>query len=104
MTIPLDTSKPFKLNANMTGVCECIPPKAVVHFALTSFLDRVLYSPERTVAIAKELAKEGSPFSLEDKIGIVWDALALARAGYLKLSAVLSLYDALRNEKECKSH
>ncbi|KAI0086651.1 peptidase family M1-domain-containing protein [Irpex rosettiformis] len=82
ITIALDTSKPFKLNAGTTGVY------------------RVLYTAERLIAIAKEAAKENSIFSLEDRIGLVYDALALARAGYLDVSAVLSLYDVFRNEKE----
>lgn len=64
------------------------------------FSDRVLYTPERLISIAKEAAKENSVFSLEDRIGLVHDALALARAGYLDVSAALSLYDVFRNEKE----
>jgi aminopeptidase 2 len=53
------------------------------------------------VAIAKEAAKENSVFSFDDRIGLVYDALALARAGYLDVSSALSLYDAFKNEKEC---
>ena len=69
---------------------------------MTRAVDRVLYSPERLVAIAKEAIKENSPFSVEDRIGLVYDGLALARAGYLNVSGVLTLYDVLREEKECE--
>ncbi|KAI0789033.1 hypothetical protein BC629DRAFT_1582206 [Irpex lacteus] len=82
VSVLLDTSKPFKLNAGATGVY------------------RVLYTPERLVAIAKEAVREDSVFSLEDRIGLVYDSLALACAGYLEVSAVLPLYDVFRNEKE----
>ncbi|GJE97967.1 M1 family metallopeptidase [Phanerochaete sordida] len=80
--IALDTSKPFKLNAGTVSVF------------------RVLYSPERLVKIAEEAAKENSVFSLEDRIGLVWDALALSKAGYMEVSSALKLYEAFRNEKE----
>ncbi|KAI0693908.1 leucyl aminopeptidase [Cytidiella melzeri] len=82
MTIPLDTSKPFKLNAGTTGFY------------------RVLYTPERLVTIGNEAAIEDSLLSLEDRIGLVYDALALSRAGYMELSSALSLYEAFRDEKE----
>ena len=62
----------------------------------------MLYSPERFVAIAKEAAKEDSVFSAEDRLGLVYDALALAKGGYLESSSVLALYDAFRNEKNRK--
>jgi aminopeptidase 2 len=65
-------------------------------------LDRVLYTPERLIAIADEAAKPDSPFSLEDRVGLVHDALALARAGYMDISAVLSLYNAFRHEEQRK--
>ncbi len=63
-----------------------------------------MYTPERLVAIAKEAVREDSLFSLEDRIGLVYDSLALACAGYLEVSAVLPLYDVFRNEKECGLH
>ncbi|KAJ3551896.1 hypothetical protein NM688_g4446 [Phlebia brevispora] len=80
--IHLDTSKPFKLNAGTAGVY------------------RVLYTPERLTKIAQEAVKEDSVFGVEDRIGLVYDALALAKAGYLDVSGILLLYDILRNEKE----
>ncbi|KAF8151622.1 hypothetical protein B0H34DRAFT_135147 [Crassisporium funariophilum] len=62
--IALDTSKPFKLNAGTVGVY------------------RVLYTPERLALIAAEAAKENSPFSLDDRIGLVHDVMALSKAGF----------------------
>ncbi|KAH9483761.1 Aminopeptidase 2, mitochondrial [Psilocybe cubensis] len=81
-SIPLDTTKPFKLNAGTNGVY------------------RVLYTPERLALIAAEAAKENSVFSLEDRMGLVYDAMALARAGFSKLSSSLNLVDGLKSEKE----
>ncbi|KAI0050503.1 leucyl aminopeptidase [Auriscalpium vulgare] len=78
----LDLSKPFKLNGNTNGVF------------------RVLYTPERLAAIGAEAAKPDSVFSLNDRIGLVHDALALSKAGYLKDSASLSLFHTLREETE----
>ncbi|KAG5639615.1 hypothetical protein H0H81_010817 [Sphagnurus paluster] len=78
----LDTSKPFKLNAGTTGVY------------------RVLYTPERLSKIAEEAAKEDSIFSLNDRIGLVYDAMALSKAGLAKLSSALTLLDGLKHEKE----
>ncbi len=52
--------------------------------------------------IAHEAVKDNSAFTLEDRIGLVYDALALAKAGYLNVSSILSLYDVLRHEKECE--
>ncbi|KAI9431113.1 hypothetical protein H4582DRAFT_2085539 [Lactarius indigo] len=49
--------------------------------------DHVLYTPTRLAAIASEAAKTDSIFSLGDRIGLVHDAFALGKAGYLKLSA-----------------
>ncbi|KIP07998.1 hypothetical protein PHLGIDRAFT_105051 [Phlebiopsis gigantea 11061_1 CR5-6] len=80
--IAVDTSKPFKLNAGTVSVF------------------RALYTPERLVKIAEEAAKEDSVFGLEDRVGLVYDALALAKAGYLDVSAALKLYAAFHKEKE----
>ncbi|KAL6304086.1 ERAP1-like C-terminal domain-containing protein [Sparassis latifolia] len=81
-TIFVDTKKLFKLNANTVGFF------------------RVLYTPERLVAIGTEAAKSPSPFSVADRIGLVSDALALTKAGYASVSSALSLIDALRDEQE----
>ncbi|KAH9857712.1 leucyl aminopeptidase [Lenzites betulinus] len=80
--IPLDTSKPFKLNADTTGFYA-------VH-----------YSPERLAKLGQQAAAPNSPFTLSDRIGIVCDALALSRAGYATVSGTLELISALKNEKE----
>jgi aminopeptidase 2 len=78
----LDTAKPFKINADTNGVY------------------RVLYTPTRLSAIASEAAKPDSIFSLADRIGLVHDAFALGKAGYLELSAALNLVHELRAETE----
>lgn len=64
--------------------------------------DRVLYSPERLTLIAAEAAKENSVFSLDDRMGLVYDSLALSKAGLSKLSSSLTLIDLWKNEKECQ--
>jgi len=68
------------------------------------FKDRVLYTPERLAKIAQEAAKDNSIFSLEDRMGLVYDAMALSRAGLAKLSSALTLVDLWKNEKECKPY
>lgn len=101
MTIQLDSSKLFKLNAGTTGVCEHVGLHSF-DFAYSQKLDRVLYSPECLVAIAKEAAKDSSPLSVADRMGLVYDGVALAGAGYSQISDVLTLFDVLHNEKECE--
>jgi aminopeptidase 2 len=64
-------------------------------------VDRVLYTSTRLAGIANEAAKPESIFSLSDRIGLVHDAFALGKAGYLPLSAALNLVHELRAEKEC---
>ncbi|KAF8797340.1 zincin, partial [Phlegmacium glaucopus] len=81
-SIQLDTSQPFKLNAGTTGVY------------------RVLYTPDRLVIIAKEAAREGSVLSLDDRLGLLNDTMALSKAGLAKLSSALTLIDLWREEKE----
>jgi aminopeptidase 2 len=63
----------------------------------------VLYTPTRLAAIAREAAKSDSIFSLADRMGLVQDSFALAKAGYLTLSSALNLIYELRVEKECES-
>jgi aminopeptidase 2 len=62
----------------------------------------VLYSPERLDKIAIEAAREDSIFSLNDRIGLVHDAMALAQAGLAKVSSALNLVNIFRKEKECE--
>ncbi|KAG8900325.1 Aminopeptidase 2 mitochondrial [Tulasnella sp. 403] len=81
-TIPLDTSRPFKLNTGTNGVY------------------RVAYTPERLKKLGEEAARENSVFSLEDRMGLVSDALVLAKANLGKTSAALDLINSLRNDKE----
>ncbi|KAJ7025196.1 leucyl aminopeptidase [Mycena alexandri] len=79
-TLTVDTSKTFKLNAETTGFY------------------RVLYTPERLEKIAIEAAKENSAFSLSDRIGLIYDAAALSKAGLAKISSFLALVDIWRSE------
>ncbi|KAI0717276.1 peptidase family M1-domain-containing protein [Cerioporus squamosus] len=80
--IPLETSKPFKLNADTTGFYT------------------VKYSAERLAKLGKQATSPSSPFSLSDRIGLVWDAFSLARAGYTPLSSALGLVNTFNNETE----
>ena len=101
-TILLDTDQPFKLNANTASVCASISNQtSCSHF--DPFLDRVLYTPERLVLIAKEAAREGSVFSLNDRLGLMSDTMALSKAGLAKLSSALTMIDLWRGETECTS-
>ncbi|KAJ7468068.1 leucyl aminopeptidase [Mycena latifolia] len=80
--IALDISRPFKINAGSTGYY------------------RVLYSPERLKAIGAEAAKEISAFSVADRVGLVHDAIALAKADLVNIGDALALVYALRAERE----
>ncbi|KAK7463587.1 Aminopeptidase 2 mitochondrial [Stygiomarasmius scandens] len=80
--ISLDINNTFKLNAGTNGVY------------------RVLYTSERLEKIAAEAAKSGSCFSLEDKMGLVNDSMALSQAALVKLSSALTLINAMRQEDE----
>ncbi|CEL52347.1 hypothetical protein RSOLAG1IB_00887 [Rhizoctonia solani AG-1 IB] len=80
--IKLDTSKPWKLNAGTVGVF------------------RTAYTPERLTKLGEEAARSGSVFGLEDRVGLVSDAMVLARAGYGKTSGGLNLISRLREETE----
>jgi hypothetical protein len=63
--------------------------------------DRVLYTSERLAQIATEAAKTDSIFDFNDRIGLVNDAMALAKAGFSNTSSAMTLIDILRNEQEC---
>jgi hypothetical protein len=71
---------------------------------LINCVDRVLYTPEHLEKLAKEAAKpEGQGIlTLNDRIGLVNDTLALSKAGLAKLSSALTLVDGLKNETECE--
>jgi aminopeptidase 2 len=62
----------------------------------------VLYAPERLEKIATEAVKEDSIFSLNDRIGLVHDSVALAKAGLSDVSGTLTLIDIFRSERECQ--
>ncbi|KAI8998978.1 leucyl aminopeptidase [Trametes punicea] len=80
--IPLDTNKPFKLNADTTGFYA------------------VQYSADRLAKLGQQAATTDSPFSLSDRIGLVSDAFALSKASYTSVSSALELISALHDEKE----
>ncbi len=66
-------------------------------------IDRVLYEPERLAKIAEEAARDNSVFTLNDRLGLVYDSLALSKAGLAKVSSALTLFDILgKTEKDCK--
>jgi aminopeptidase 2 len=81
-TFDIKDAQTFKLNAETVGVY------------------RVAYSPERLSKLGEEAAKQGSGFTTEDRIGLVSDAMTLARAGYSKTSGGLSLISKLSREQE----
>ena len=87
--LSLDTSKPFKFNADTNGVCELSPslPSAfALHrrwLHLTLAADRVLYTLSCLAAITSKAAKPDSIFSLSDRIRLVHDLFVLGKTGYL---------------------
>jgi len=80
--IPLNTKNLYKLNAGTVGVY------------------RVIYPGEKLAQIAREAVKENSVLSLEDRMGLVMDGIALAKAGLMKTSNALTLIDTFRDEPE----
>ncbi|KAF8590749.1 leucyl aminopeptidase [Ramaria rubella] len=78
----LDVNKTWKINAGSTGVY------------------RVLYTPERLSKLGEEAARPDSAFSLEDRLGLVSDALVLASSGLASTSSALTLINRLRSESE----
>ncbi|KAL1741717.1 hypothetical protein HDZ31DRAFT_44813 [Schizophyllum fasciatum] len=78
----IDTNRPYKLNAGTTGVYH------------------VVYTPKRFAGLVHEAAKEDSLFTLDDRMGLVHDAFATARAGLAPLSSALDLVEALKDEQE----
>ena len=61
----------------------------------------MLYSPNITGKISAEAAKPDSILSLNDRIGLVLDSVALAKAGFSDTGSMFTLIDGLRGEKEC---
>lgn len=72
----------YKLNANTCGVY------------------RTRYSVDRLAKLGDEAGKTASAFSLEDRIGLVADASALASSGYAKTSGAFTLVSKLKGETE----
>lgn len=104
--LAIDPSKPFKLNAGTTGVCPYLYLTSIMPLLMEYtflFLDRVLYTPDRLAKIAAEAAKGDEVFTLKDRIGLVHDTFALARAGFADVSSALTLVDILKEERECES-
>jgi aminopeptidase 2 len=58
---------------------------------------RTLYTPERLVKLGKSM--NAGMLSVEDRIGVIADALALALSGYQKTSGLLGLLANLKDEK-----
>lgn len=83
-TFPLEnaSSAIYKLNAETCGVY------------------RVNYAPETLARLGKEAGREGSAFTVNDRIGLVDDAVTLAKSGHAKTSGALSLLNELKGEKE----
>lgn len=61
-------------------------------------IDRVAYEPERLKQLGEWASKNA--FELEDRMGLVSDALTLSKAGMTKTSAALDLIEGLRAEEE----
>ncbi|GAA5967480.1 hypothetical protein JCM11641_000560 [Rhodosporidiobolus odoratus] len=80
--IPDVKNATYKLNAETCGVF------------------RTLYSNERLAKIGNEAGKPNSAFSLNDRIGLVSDASALASSGYAKTSGAMTLVAKMKGEEE----
>jgi len=61
---------------------------------------RVAYTPERLKQLGEWAAAKDSVFSLDDRMGLVSDAIVLAKAGTGKTSSAFDLVETLRNETE----
>lgn len=103
-TFNMNIAKKFMLNAGSTGFC--ILPRFVLtglQSDLSHFEDRVLYAPARLASITEEAIKPDSIFSLNDRMALVDDAMALAKASLSPVSAALTLIKTFAEEKDCKS-
>jgi hypothetical protein len=67
------------------------------------FLDRVSYPPELLKKLGQWASLDDSPFSPEDRVGLVTDAIAMAQAGFGRTSEFLSLTAQMLEEKNCMS-
>ena len=80
MEVPLKDMKFFKLNSKHAGFF------------------RTLYTPKRLLKIGE--AMNAGLLSVEDRIGVIADASALASSGYQKTSALLGMLANLKEEKD----
>ena len=76
-------------------------PKTYRDHTAQSNQDRVLYTRERLMKIAVEATRRGSIFSVEDRMGLISDELACAKAGLTKITDALELIHLFKDEKEC---
>ncbi|KAI3616148.1 leucyl aminopeptidase [Moniliophthora roreri] len=83
--VVIDTKLPFKLNGSSTGYY------------------RVLYTPERLETLVAEVTKENSPFNESDRLGLLQDVVAFARAGLLGFGSALSTMSEFKQCRECGS-
>lgn len=67
----------------------------------TGALYRVLYPEHMRHCLAKAIKEVDSRIAPADRIGLLDDAFALARAGYLPTTEALELLESYRNEKNC---
>lgn len=86
IALPHASQRLWKLNAGTTGVF------------------RVAYPPHHLAKLAKAAAQAESPISVEDRIGLVSDACALAQAGYTPTSSALTLLHTLRGDRSALVH
>jgi aminopeptidase 2 len=63
----------------------------------------VLYTPDIIAKVYAEVVKSNSIFSLDDRVGLVLDSVALAKAGFSSTSSAFRLINSLKGEKECLS-
>jgi hypothetical protein len=64
--------------------------------------DRVLYEPKRIQLLGSQAYESNSPFNVTDRIGLVSDAMVLAKSGMALTSAGLSLINEMKKETECE--
>lgn len=99
-TIAVDTNQHYLINGGYRGVCKCFG--CTLSSRLSVSIDRVLYPESRIAKIAEAASQQNPIVSLEDRIGLVNDATALAQAGMAKTSSALSLIKSFVWEKKCR--
>ncbi|TCD59793.1 Aminopeptidase 2 mitochondrial [Steccherinum ochraceum] len=79
-TIKLNKALPYKLNANTSGFY------------------RVLYTGSAAEKIARLVGQKDTPLSVTDRVGLILDAIALAKANFTAVSESLAFLEHFRNE------